>query len=151
MSSRTFLQTEFIDHLKRINPETPRQWGVLSPQGMIEHMTESVAIAWGRIKQAPVTPPEYLEKTRAFALSDKEFKPNTKNVYMGEAPAALYNPDIPAAIKELEQEIRNFFDFYASNPGTVITNPFFGDFNEEEWLHLLEKHGKHHLKQFGLI
>ena len=50
-----------------------------------------------------------------------------------------------------KEEIKAFMDFYNSNPDSKNLNPFFGEFNYEEWLHLLNKHAKHHLKQFNLL
>lgn len=151
MEKEKFLTEEYIPLLKKLKADTKPQWGVLSAQGMVEHMTDSIGIAWGRLKEKMQTPPDLLEKARGFALSDKSFKPNTKNSYMSETPAPLRNPNMESAIKELENEISSFNNYFHSNKGAIVTNPFFGDFNYEEWLHLLHKHAIHHLKQFAVI
>ena len=146
-----FFKETYIPTLLKLSGNEVGAWGVLSPQGMIEHMTDSIGIAHGRIKQELQTPEPLLEKARSFALSDKEFKPNTKNSLMSDAPAALRNYSISEAIIELENEIKDFLDFYKTNPDKKVLNPFFGEFNYEEWLHLLHKHAVHHLKQFNLV
>ncbi len=145
-----FFTQEYIPLLKKLNGNEKGNWGVLSPQGMIEHMTDSIAIAWKRIEHPMQTPENILEKVRSFALSDKEFKPGTKNSLMTEEAAPLRNLSIEAAIIELDSEIKSFIEFYKNNPNTIVTNPFFGDLNYQEWLHLLHKHATHHLKQFNL-
>jgi hypothetical protein len=151
MSKEQFFKTQYIPLLRKLKGDEKGKWGVLSPQGMIEHMTDSVGVAWERIREPLQTPAEQVERMKSFAMSDKEFKPGTKNALMSETPAPLRNNSIEEAISELELEIKNFMDFYHSHPEKVVTNPFFGDLNYDEWLHLLHKHAVHHLKQFGIL
>lgn len=151
MDKERFFLEEYIPLLKTLKGNEVGKWGVLSPQGMIEHMTDSIGMAWGRIKEKKVTPENLLPRMRAFALSETEFKPGTKNSLMSETPAPLRLKSMEEAIAELEKEIYNFMEFYKNDPEKIITNPFFGDFNYQEWLHLLHKHAIHHLKQFGVI
>lgn len=146
-----FLKEDLIQLVKKLSGEEKPKWGKLSAQGMIEHMTDSIGIGWGRLKYPMYTSPENLPKSKAFMMSDKPFKENTPNPYMGDNPPPLRNSTIQDAIKELEQEIQNFIQYHKNHPGIIIQNPFFGDLNYEEWLHLLNKHFRHHLKQFGLL
>lgn len=150
-SHEQFFKEEYIPLLQKLTGKEVGAWGVLSPQGMIEHMTDSIGVAHGRIKEELQTPTAVLERVRAFALSDKEFKPDTKNSLMSETPAELRFLTIAEAIAELQEEINLFFKYYKENPEQKVLNPFFGEFNYDEWLHLLRKHAVHHLKQFNLI
>jgi len=145
-----FFREEYIPLLKKLKGDEKPLWGKLSAQAMIEHMTDSIGIGWKRISFPPYTKPEDLPKAKAFMLSNKPFKENTPNPYMPDVPP-LRNQNIEEAIAELEREIQNFIQFHKNNPGITVQNPFFGDLNYEEWLHLLYKHALHHLKQFGLI
>jgi hypothetical protein len=151
MDKAKFLKEDYIPLLKKLKGDEKGNWGVLSAQGMVEHMSDSVAEGSERIKRNLQTPEHLVQRFREFALSEKEFKPETKNALMSETPAALRHKNISDAINELEKEIATFFDYHDKNPGKIITNPFFGDFNYEEWLHLLHKHAIHHLKQFSLL
>ncbi len=151
MSKEKFFTHDYIPYLKKLNGTEKAMFGVLSPQGMIEHMTDSIGIAWGRIKEKPQLAEDVMERARTFALSDKEFKPGTKNSLMTETPAPLRNKNMPDAIHELDKEIHNFINYYKNNPHATVTNPFYGDFNYDQWLHLLHKHAIHHLKQFNLF
>ncbi len=150
-SKETFFTQEYIPQLKKLKGGEKGNFGVLSAQGMIEHMTDSIGIAWCRIKEPMQTAEIHLEKVRSFALSDKEFRPGVKNSLMTEAAAALRNATIEEAVKELENEINSFLNYYKTDPNAIVMNPFFGDFNYEQWLHLLHKHAVHHLKQFNLV
>ena len=98
-------------------------------QGMIEHMSDSIANASMRIVHALHTPPEEMARMKSFALSEKEFRPNTKNALMSEEPALLRNNSMTEAILELEKEIKAFFDFYKSNVEHKEMNPFFSNKN----------------------
>jgi hypothetical protein len=151
MDKEKFLKEDFIPLLKKLKGDEKGKWGLLSPQGMIEHMTDSIGEGRERIKRTLHTPEHLLPRFRDFVLSEKEFKPETKNALMSDTPPPLRHKTMADAISELDQEIGAFFEFHKNNPGKVITNPFFGDFNYEEWLHLLHKHAIHHLKQFDLI
>lgn len=151
MSKEQFFSNEYIPLLKKLKGDEKGNFGVLSAQGMIEHMTDSIGIAWERVKEPMQTAEIHLEKVRAFALSDREFRPGVKNSLMSETPAPLRNATIEDAVKEIETEVKSFLDYYKKNPEAKVLNPFFGEFNYEQWLHLLHKHAVHHLKQFNLV
>lgn len=151
MNKELFFKVDYISLLQQLKGDEKGNWGVLSPQGMIEHMSDSIAIASMRIVHALHTPPEQVERMKSFALSEKEFRPGTKNALMTEEAAPLRNKNLDEALIELKSEIDEFFRFYEHKPDSKVTNPFFGDLNYEEWLHVLYKHAIHHLKQFNLI
>jgi hypothetical protein len=151
MDKEHFFTWEYIPLLRKLQPSQKPLWGVLSAQGMVEHMTDSIGQAWGRIKEPLQTQPHLLEKMKSFAMSDKPFKPLTPNSLMSATPAPLRHADMNEAIAELENEIAALIAFHKKNPVAVIVNPFFGDLNYAEWLHLLHKHATHHLRQFAVI
>ncbi len=147
-----FLRTKLVSYLQSLDPSTPAIWGKMGVQQMIEHFGgDAVRNASGRLKMENIfTPPENLEKMREFMMSDKPFKENTNNPLMGEEPALLRYKTVQAAIGALQQELIYFFEAYQKNPDQIIRNPFFGDLNFEQNVHLLYKHALHHLKQFGV-
>ncbi|HRH66311.1 MAG TPA: DUF1569 domain-containing protein [Bacteroidia bacterium] len=145
-----FLQRTFIAKLRSIDPATAPLWGKMNVQQMIEHMSDSVRIANGKDLQTVITPAERLQAMKDFAVSEKEFRPNTKNALMGEHPAEVRLKDTEAAILELETEMRLFVEHFEQNAGSTVANPFFGELNFQEWISLLYKHAVHHLKQFGI-
>jgi len=146
-----FLKEEYLPLLKKLKGDEKGNFGKLSPQGMIEHMSDAFGNAYGRIHQPLHTPDNMIQRYRDFALSDKPFKENTPNAYLGPEPEPLRKANMSEALTELEGEIKAFFDFYSSNEGAIKLNPFFGEFSYNDWLHLLHKHARHHLKQFSLI
>lgn len=146
-----FLKYRFIPLLKQIPSDTTPQWGKMTLQQMIEHFSDSVRIASGKTVHTDfVFPPEQLQKFREFVLSEKTFKENTVNPLLPEIPAPVINVSAEEAVNELQKEIDFFFSVFEKNNLQVTRNPFYGDLNYEENIHLLHKHALHHLRQFNV-
>jgi hypothetical protein len=146
-----FLKFRFIPLLKQIRSDTKPQWGKMTLQQMIEHFSESVRIASGKTAHTDfVFPADQLQKNREFVLSEKPFRENTPNPLMPEVPAPVINVSTEEATSELDKEIKFFFTVFEKNNLQVTRNPFFGDLNFEQNVHLLHKHALHHLRQFGV-
>lgn len=147
-----FLKNRFIPLLRKTPSDTKPAWGKMTFQQTVEHFSDAMRIASGKIPFADIhTPPENLQRMRDFMLSDKPFRENTANPFMPEVPAPVRNISVEAAIDELQTEIDFFFTVFGKNNLQVTRNPFFGDLNFEENVHLLHKHALHHLRQFGVI
>jgi hypothetical protein len=147
-----FLRNKFVPLLQQLPSETRPLWGKMTVQQMIEHFTDSVRIASGKIVYTDVlTPAEHVDKMRSFLESEKPFRENTLNALLPEIPAPVKNQSVEEAVKELKTEIEFFFSVFEKNNLGVTRNPFFGDLNFEQNIQLLYKHALHHLKQFGVL
>lgn len=146
-----FISNTVPNLLLQLTSETRGKWGVLNAQQMVEHLSDSVRIANGKRKEILLTAAENLERVRAFMLSDKPFKENTKNVQMPDVPVPTIKGNMQDAIDELKTELHDFINAFEKDHSRTITNPFFGELNFEEWTHLLNKHFEHHCRQFSLI
>ena len=146
-----FLKKNFVSLLQQIPSDRPPVWGKMSLQQMIEHFTDAVRTASGKLVTHTVfTKEENLPKMQAFIKSDKPFRENTPNPLMPEVPAPVRNASITTAMAELQQEIDYFFDVFAANKQLYTTNPFFGNLDYDLNVQLLYKHAVHHLRQFGV-
>ena len=145
-----FLRTKFIFLLQKLNTDTPPLWGRMNVQQMIEHFTDVMMVASGKIKLPVATPPDRLPKLREFMMSEKPFKENTKSPVLGEEPAPLKKRTKEAAIGKLQEEIIYFFEAFEKSPALTTSNPVFGELDFEMNIQLLHKHALHHLKQFGI-
>ncbi|MCW3102655.1 MAG: hypothetical protein JWO09_1095 [Bacteroidetes bacterium] len=151
MDKLNFIKNEFPKLLKKLDPNAKGAWGVLNGLQMVEHMAESISFATGKNNQVLHTPAEQLPVYREFAMSEREFKPNTKNALMPEVPLPATKASMDEAIAEVEVQTAAFISYFENNKGATLTNSFFGELNFEEWLHLFHKHAVHHAKQFGLL
>src|SRR6218665_2838281 len=151
MEKITFLQNELPRLLRTLDANATGSWGVMNGQQMAGHMAESISFATRNNNKPLHTPAEHVAKYKEFAMSDKEFKPNTKNALMSETPLPVKKANMEEAVAEVEKELADFVSYFKEHKDATLTNSFFGDLNFEEWTHLLHKHARHHLKQFGLI
>jgi hypothetical protein len=51
----------------------------------------------------------------------------------------------------LKNEISDLIKHFEEEEGRRVVNPFFGNMNKQEWIQLLHKHARHHLKQFNVV
>lgn len=146
-----FLETGCIELLRSLDAHAKGNWGVMNGQQMVEHMSEMIRMAGGKDIYAVVTPEEHLPKYKAFLLSDKEFRPNTKNPIMPEEPVMVRLSGMQEAVDEFKKEMSDFFEVFEKEPSKITTHHVFGELNYEENVILLYKHATHHLRQFGLM
>ena len=151
MDKLNFIKTEFPKLLQNLHPEAKGAWGVMNGQQMVEHMTDAVSQATGKNTLKLRTAPDLVERYKSFAMSDKEFKPNTPNALLSDIPKPIAKTNIQEAINAYNDQVAAFVNYFETNKGSVILNPIFGDLNFEEWTHLFHKHTVHHAKQFGLL
>ena len=146
-----FIRKDFIAMLHTLSASQKGLWGVMNAQEMVEHMSYSFRMANGKEKYELITPAENVERMQAFVMSDREFKPNTKNVLLPEIAVAAQKANMEDSIQEFKNEVEDFFAYFKNHPQAVLMNPFFGELNFEGWMALLYKHCLHHAKQFELL
>lgn len=145
-----FLKNQFISLLRQIPSDTLPHWGIMTFQQMVEHFTDAVRLASGKIQLTEmVTAEEDLPKYQDFIMSDKPFRENTRNPLVPEVPAPVRNRTLDRALEELQTELDFFFSVFEANNQQKTRNPIFGDLNYEQNVKLLYKHALHHLRQFG--
>jgi Protein of unknown function (DUF1569) len=145
-----FLESQFIPLVYKIDPAVPPRWGRMSEQQMVEHVSYFFKLSTSKLQLALVTVPELLPKFKAFLNSEKEFRENTRAPVLPEDPLPVRNASIQEAIMELENEVKDFIDYFKDDPEKKTMHPVFGELNFQEWVQLHHKHVKHHLKQFGI-
>lgn len=145
-----FLRSRFVPLLQQLKTETQPQWGKMNVQQMIEHFTDVMMVASGKIRLPVVTPPEKLPRYQEFMMSEKQFKENTKSPVLPEEPLPLKKHTKEAAIGKLKEELIYFFEVFENDPRLKTTHPVFGELDFEANIQILHKHALHHLRQFGI-
>lgn len=126
-------------------------WGLMNAQQTVEHLVDFFSLSTGKIKMPLVSSVENLPKLKAFLMSDKEFKENTKAPVLPEQPIPIREISYEVALQKLDDEIFQFFNLFGQNKTLQHTHPVFGSLTFEEWVQLHYKHVLHHSKQFGLV
>ena len=151
MDKLFFLQTDYLQKLQRLDPNTNPIFGKMNVHQMIEHMGYAFRQASGLIPLAALNDEATTQKMHHFLMSDKPFRDNTPNPYLPDEPEAPKHESIQNAIHALKTDIDVFVYTFADDNEKRILNPFFGHLNQNEWIHLLHKHAMHHLRQFNPI
>lgn len=146
-----FIKNKFIPLLRSLSFDAKGKWGKMNGQQMVEHVAGFFKVSTNKVHFPLVTPAEHLPKFKAFLLSDKEFRENTKAPVLPEEPAPMHFVNMEDAVADLENEVKYFFDRFENEQGLITQHPVFGDLNFDEWILLHYKHVMHHLKQFGLL
>ena len=136
--------------LKQLKGTEKPLWGQMTPQHMVEHLVGSWRISNGRARVKCMFEGEQLAKRRAFLFSDTPYQRNITNPVQGDGLPKLRKPDYTSAVDQLADEMKEFFDYHASNPEAIEIHPVFGDLDFNEWLVFQTKHMEHHLRQFDI-
>jgi len=146
---KEYLLDQLVNDFRSLSQPANANWGKMNFNQMLEHLIEACKNASGDIVFDTFhTPEERLPAMQAFLMTDKLFKPETKNAMMGEEPAPVINENTNALLDELQSQINRFYNRFEQDENLVVRNPIFGDLNEELWTRLLYKHCIHHLHQF---
>ena len=146
-----FLKNQYTKILTQLDAATPAKWGKMNVQQMIEHMSEYVRVANGRIALQTVTPEDKLPRMQGFLASEKPFPENTPNALMSDTPPPVKHATKQDAVSELQSELDHFFAVHKQEAGRTTPNPFFGTLDFDQQVQLLYKHSTHHLRQFGAM
>lgn len=146
-----FLQNEVPALLDDLQADTAPIWGVMTAQHMVEHLSALLYISLGKKEFPLMIPQENLEKSRAWLMSDKEFRPGTVAPGLPQTPGKLRFATLAEAKTKLLETIQAFSDHYQANPTAEVMHPVFGMINKTQWEQFHFKHIQHHLMQFGLI
>jgi len=149
-SKKDFLEYQFIPLVKKVPPSAPARWGKMNAQQMVEHVAGFFRISTNKLQFPFVTPLGQLPKFRAFLLSEKEFRENTKAPVLPDEPFPVRFATIDESVADLEKQVQYFFEYFSNDAEKKTLHPVFGELNFEEWVQLHHKHVRHHLKQFGV-
>jgi hypothetical protein len=150
MSSAQPTLNRFLNLLSKINSDSTPQWGEMSPQRMIEHLSDSIDLSLGLIQnQVLEIPEDKIDKAQQFIRSEHPMPKNFK-VRFATPQTPIRNNSIETAIEEFTSKWNEFTDFYTENPDHKQLHPNFGELDYELWLLLHNKHFNHHFEQFSL-
>ena len=135
--------------LAKLEPQTERRWGKMTPAQMLAHC--SVSMQWAVGEVVPEKGP------LPARLLGRLVKPM---VFRNEDPLRRNSPTAKTLIvsderdlgQERERLLRLIGKFSAGGPAGCTNNPhsFFGKMTPDEWAILMYKHLDHHLRQFGV-
>jgi oxepin-CoA hydrolase/3-oxo-5,6-dehydrosuberyl-CoA semialdehyde dehydrogenase len=142
---------EFAEYINQLDENATPVWGRMTPQHMVEHLTNTLRLATGEIEIPVYTPENQLASMRNFLMSNRAIPRGVVSPAVGGSLPKLKNSSFEEARKEFWEKYDAFEKYYEDNPDNTHANPAFGDLNKEEWKQFMKKHFTHHFEQFGLI
>ncbi|WP_299273985.1 phenylacetic acid degradation bifunctional protein PaaZ [uncultured Psychroserpens sp.] len=139
--------------LSKLNEDTKPQWGIMTPQHMIEHLEYTYKIAAGEIQDFEVaTPEKILEKVKNSLYNYRKF-PKNSNFPLLEKDTLddLKHENLAIAIETFKAQRAAYLNYFKENPEATLSNMVFGELNRYEWYLMERKHLNHHFEQFGLL
>ena len=140
-----------LERLRRVRPETPRQWGRMTAPQMICHLTDAFRGVMGErpsSSPAPMLPRwrQRLMKVVALQLPfswphGMKTRPDADQELGGTRPR-----EFDADVGELMQACERF----ATGNWPRRPHYLFGMLNDDEWGRWGYRHVDHHLRQFGV-
>lgn len=145
MNKETLLQ-----RLNQLHTTTAAQFGILTPQHMVEHLILTVKLAAGRIPIPEFVPNQkQLAQKQALLFTDIPFPKGVKAPGLPDTLLDLRFPDLETAKAELVKSWDAYQLLFKENPTKQTFHPGFGLLNFGEWERFHAKHMDHHLSQFG--
>lgn len=138
-------------YLAQLNENDKPLWGSMSAQQMVEHLSETLNLAMGKLEGITLEiPEEKVEKAQHFLRSEHPMPQNFK--------ASFAPNNIPLVHESLEKANEAFIlkyeeykSFYSKNKEVKNLHPYFGMLDYQLWERINLKHINHHFAQFNLI
>ena len=140
---------QVTSQLKKLSVDSEPRWGTMNVQAMVEHLTETLKLAQGKLETSLEVPEEKVPKAQGFILSKHPMPKNFKASFAPENPVLNYS-SMNEAIEGFEKEWASYSAFFDGKEDRETLHPNFGMLNKTLWDKLNEKHIQHHLSQFGL-
>jgi oxepin-CoA hydrolase / 3-oxo-5,6-dehydrosuberyl-CoA semialdehyde dehydrogenase len=138
--------------LNKLTENTKGQWGLMTPQHMVEHLKVQFDLAVGKKVEEIKTPENKIEVYQDSLFNYRAMPKESKHPLMNpDQPEALVYENLDAAKTALLNGFDEYQAFFKENPDALTASAVFGTLDKELWDLLHRKHFHHHFLQFGLI
>lgn len=143
-------RTEIAERLKKLTPDSPRQWGKMTPNQMICHLSDAFRTALNQRTVKSIANPFSRTVMKYFALYAPLRWPHglptmPENDQMKDGtPPDVFHSDRA----ELLRLLNRFCDPSLTFEG--VSHPLFGNMSATQWRRWAYLHMDHHLRQFGV-
>jgi len=138
-----------VDRLRRLTPDSPRQWGRMTPHQAVCHLSDSFRAIMGDKSASSIATPFSRTVIKWIAL----------NVPMKWPPGVKTMPEVdqevggtkPVEFARDRHDLEALMEQFAVKQGRELQpHPMFGLMTTEQWQRWGWLHMDHHLRQFGV-
>jgi len=150
-NKRDFLINELPKFLKKLTPEKEGNFGLMTPQHMVEHLVVVIKTTAKKYEgDRESVPNERQVGFQKFIRNGAVLKHRPSDKTKADLPPLKYS-SLEEALSHMPEAVQRFYDFWDSNPDYTPYAAFMGEmsFDEVELFHYM--HFRFHLWQFGLI
>ena len=150
-NKKDFLLHDLPKLLENLSSETKGNFGLMTPQHMIEHLTWTMKSASKKYEGERETPANKRQLGfQAFVQNGSVLKYKPSDKTKADLPSLRY-ASLEEAISILPEAVKRFYDFWEANPDYMPYGSFMGEmpFEDLEFFHYM--HFRYHLWQFGLL
>lgn len=139
-------------YLNMLTESTKANWGMMTPQHMVEHLAYVFDIAREKIEVPINTPEEHIEKYQNSLYNYRSMPVDYKHPLLkkDELEDLVYD-NLDDAKKALLESWDEFEIYFKENPGKETNHVTFGKLDKDLWDLMNRKHLNHHFNQFGLL
>ncbi|MCB0376422.1 MAG: phenylacetic acid degradation bifunctional protein PaaZ, partial [Sinomicrobium sp.] len=139
--------------LAKLREDTRPEWGMMTPQHMLEHLEWTLKMATGEIAvKEIVTPEAHLEKMQESLYN---YNPIPRAYQHPLLKKGKLEDPVHGSLDEAKQALLDayagFLLFFEENPKAVTRHAIFGAMDKSLWKLLHRKHFNHHFEQFGIL
>jgi len=143
------LRAALVARLQRLAPDSPRQWGRMTPHQAICHLSDSFRDMMSATPISSVATPFSRTFVRWIALHSGlpwphgvKTRPEVDQEIGGTKPVEFGSD---------RQQLEGLIEQFAARSGHDLQpHPMFGRMTTTEWQHWGWRHTDHHLRQFGV-
>lgn len=151
MSKRDFLTNEFTPLLEKLSTDTKANFGLMTPQHMVEHLIGAIESAIGKYegeRENPAT--EQQLGMQQFIKSGCVLSHRPSDKTKADLPP-LKHASLEEAISLVPKAVEKYYAFQDDNPDYIPYASYLGEvaFEDVELFHFM--HIQYHLWQFGLL
>jgi len=152
--SNSAIKEQIVERLRKIQPDSSRQWGRMTVNQMICHLCDSFRVTMGikpwktsRISITPIPLPRRFVKWLALDLSI----PWARGVKTRPEVDAERGGTTPTELDQDKAELCALLDRFTRQPRDFEwqPHPMFGAMSDADWMRWGYLHMDHHLRQFG--
>ena len=148
---RDFLVNEVPEILKKLSSDSKGNFGIMTPQHMIEHLTWVIKSSAKKFENERESPPNKRQMGfQKFIQNGAVFQHRTSDKTTDDLPPLKYG-SLEEALTHIPEAVNRFYNFWDANPDYIPYGSFMGamPFEDLELFHYM--HVRYHLWQFGLL
>ncbi len=148
---RDFLLNDLPEILENLKPETTGNFGLMTPQHMVEHLIWSIKSSAKQHEGNRETPPNKRQLGfQKFIQNGAVLQHRPSDKTKADLPPLKYG-SLEEAISHIPEATQRFYTFWDTNQTYTPYSSFMGEMSFEhlELFHYM--HVRYHLWQFGLI